>query len=95
MLLCVQGEMRYTVFMYYVYILLCKDGTYYTGVTNDLDARLAAHRSGTGARYTRAHGAVRFVYTRRCRNRSYAQKREAAIKRLSRAEKEQLIASAG
>lgn len=85
--------MRYTMFMYNVYILLCKDGTYYTGVTNDLDARLEAHKNGTGARYTRAHGAVRFVYTRRCRNRSYAQKREAAIKKMSRSEKEDLIRS--
>lgn len=78
--------------MYYVYILLCEDGSYYTGVTNDLEKRLQAHKEGTGARYTRARGAVRFVYTRRCRNRAYAQKREAAIKKLAREAKEALIA---
>jgi putative endonuclease len=79
--------------MYYVYILLCADGSYYTGVTNHLEKRLQAHKEGTGARYTRARGAIRFVYSRRCRNRSYAQKRESAIKKMSRSQKEILIQS--
>lgn len=75
----------------YVYILECSDGTLYTGWTTDAAHRLAVHNSGKGARYTRARLPVRMVYLEVCADRSEAQKREAAIKRLSRREKEELI----
>jgi putative endonuclease len=77
---------------YIVYILRCADGTLYTGVTNDIVRRLAAHNGSTrGARYTRSRRPVVLVYQARCRNRSAAQKREASLKSLSRAEKLALI----
>jgi predicted GIY-YIG superfamily endonuclease len=77
--------------MYTVYILECADGTFYTGITNNLPRRLAAHKAGTAARYTRARGFAGLRYSESQPNRSAAQVREAAIKKLSRAEKEHLI----
>jgi putative endonuclease len=73
------------------YILQCADGTLYTGWTTDLERRLQAHDSGQGARYTRGRRPVRLVYYEEQPTRSAAQKREAAIRRLSRAEKLKLI----
>ncbi|MFZ2960674.1 MAG: GIY-YIG nuclease family protein [Candidatus Ozemobacteraceae bacterium] len=73
-----------------VYLLECSDGTLYTGVTNDLDARIACHNAGKGARYTRGRLPVRLVYREPCEDRSTAQRREVQIKRLSRAEKMKL-----
>jgi len=70
-----------------VYVLRCADGSLYTGITNHLARRLAAHRTGTASRYTRARRPVRLVYQERRRTRSAALKREAAIKRLPRAAK--------
>ena len=70
-----------------VYVLRCADGSLYTGITNHLARRLAAHRAGTASRYTRARRPVRLVYQERRRTRSAALKREAAIKRLPRAAK--------
>ncbi len=76
---------------WYVYMLRCADGTLYTGVTNDLDGRVAAHNgSKTGARYTRSRRPVKLVYKERKRNRSYALKREAEIKGWTREEKNTL-----
>jgi putative endonuclease len=77
--------------MYYLYILECRDGSYYTGITTDLKRRLKEHAEGTGARYTRARGAVRIVYSETFKNRSLSSKREAEIKSLTRAQKTQLI----
>ena len=74
-----------------VYILLCGDGTYYTGITNDLPRRLQAHRSGRGAKYTRGRGPLTLVYTEEQPDRAAASRREAAIKALTRGEKEGLI----
>lgn len=74
-----------------VYVLRCADGSLYTGITNDLDRRLAAHRAGTASRYTRSRRPVRLVYRERRRSRSAALKREAAIKRLPRAAKLRII----
>ena len=74
-----------------VYILQCADGTLYTGLTMDLERRLRAHNSGQGARYTRGRRPVRLVYQEEQPTRSAAQKREAAIRRLSRASKLRLI----
>lgn len=75
---------------WYLYILECSDNTLYTGITNDLDARLRAHENGAGARYTRGRGPFTLIYRETCRNRSEASQREAAIKRLSRSEKLEL-----
>ena len=80
--------------MWYVYILRCGDGTLYTGTTDDVARRLAAHRAGKGAKYTRGRAPLELVYTETCENHSAALRREYAIKRLSREEKLRLIASA-
>ncbi len=74
-----------------VYILQCADGTLYTGWTTDLERRLRAHNSGQGARYTRGRRPVSVAYREEQPTRSTAQKREAAIRRLSRAGKIKLI----
>lgn len=79
--------------MWYVYILQCSDASLYTGVTNDIDARLHAHNHlTTGAKYTRVRRPVFVVYSEACKSRSLAQIREAEIKRLSRVKKLNLIA---
>ena len=77
--------------MYTVYILLCGDNTLYTGITTDVKRRLQEHKEGTGSKYTRAKKAVKIVYTKKCKNKSYALKHEAEIKRLTRKEKNILI----
>ena len=77
---------------WYLYILRCKDGSLYTGITVDVQARLEQHRSGKGAKYTRGRGPLELVYTEECGSHSDALKREIAIKRLTRAEKEELFA---
>lgn len=79
---------------YWVYILRCADGTLYTGYTNDVDRRCAVHNSGRGAKYTRSRRPVTVVYREHCDDRSGALRREAAIKSLTRPQKEQLIAAA-
>lgn len=70
-----------------LYILECKDGTYYTGITDDLERRLAAHSSGKGAKYTRGRGPLVLRYTERCTDRSAALRRECEIKKLRREQK--------
>ena len=75
----------------WVYMLLCSDGSYYTGWTTDVDKRYKNHCSGKGARYTRSHPPVAIAYREQCKDRSEAMKREAAIKKLSRKEKEELV----
>lgn len=77
--------------MNYVYVLQCADGSLYTGWTNDLEKRIGAHQSGKGAKYTRTHLPVLLVHTERFETKSEAMKREAAIKKMSRAEKIKLI----
>lgn len=79
--------------MYFVYILKCGNGSLYTGITTDVERRLTEHKSGKGARYTRAKGAGEIVRIERKKNRSTASKREAEIKKMSRAEKLKLVAS--
>ena len=76
-----------------VYILRCGDGTLYTGATNDLPRRLAAHRAGKGAKYTRGRGPLELVYREEQPDRSAALRRERAVKGLSRREKEALAAA--
>ena len=76
--------------MWYVYIVRCADRTLYTGVARDLAARLATHNAGRGAKYTRARLPVKLIYEEKVADRGAAQRREHAIKRLSRAEKRAL-----
>lgn len=78
---------------YFVYILRCNDSTLYTGITDDLARRLAAHRTGKGAKYTRGRGPLELVYREACFDKSAALRREYEIKRLSRAEKLSMIAA--
>jgi predicted GIY-YIG superfamily endonuclease len=76
---------------FWVYMLRCGDGTLYSGITNDLDKRFAAHESGRGARYTRGRGPLRLVYREEVKDKSAALKREHALKRLPRARKLALV----
>ena len=76
---------------WYVYMLRCGDGTLYTGSTTDVDRRLREHQSGTGARYTRSRPPVTLAYVEEAPDRSAAQRREAAIKKLPRDQKWNLI----
>ena len=74
-----------------VYILRCADDSFYTGITNDLDKRLADHENGKGAKYTRGRAPLKVIYTETHVDRSKASKREIEIKKLSSSEKETLI----
>lgn len=77
--------------MNYTYILTCADGTFYCGWTNDLDKRLKAHNEGRGARYTKTRRPVVLSYYETFQTREEAMKREYAIKRLTRRQKETLL----
>lgn len=79
----------------YAYMLECADGTLYTGWTNDLEKRLAAHNAGQGAKYTRGRGPVRLCYYEAFPDKAAALRREAALKRLSHSEKMTLIERQG
>ncbi|MEA4892583.1 MAG: GIY-YIG nuclease family protein [Peptococcaceae bacterium] len=78
---------------WWVYMLRCADGSLYTGSTDDVERRAACHNQGKGAKYTRGRRPVTVVYREACPHRSAALKREAAIKKLARKEKERLIES--
>lgn len=75
-----------------VYILQCADGTLYTGITNDLPRRLAAHNDGTGAKYTRGRGPHTLMFSENHPDKSSALKREREIKALDREDKLGLVA---
>lgn len=75
-----------------LYLLRCGDGTLYTGIAVDARKRLEMHRSGKGAKYTRGRGPLKIVYVEQCDSHSAALRRELEVKKLSRAEKEDLIA---
>jgi putative endonuclease len=75
----------------YVYILLCKDQTLYTGWTNDLEARIIAHNTGGGAKYTKMRLPVKLVYSEILDTKSDALKREYEIKKLKKIKKIELI----
>jgi putative endonuclease len=77
-----------------VYVARCRDGSLYTGITTDPQRRLAEHNSGCGASYTRSRAPVVLVYWETVSGRSGALRRERAIKRLSRAQKEWLVSRA-
>jgi putative endonuclease len=72
---------------WFVYLLLCSDGSLYTGITNDLERRIAQHNDGKGAKYTRSRRPVKLVYRRNCRDQSDALKKEHSIKQMSRDKK--------
>jgi predicted GIY-YIG superfamily endonuclease len=76
-----------------VYLLRCSDGSLYTGITNDLPKRLDAHAAGKASKYTRSRLPVKLVYSEPKRSKSAALKRELAIKKLRRAEKDRLVVS--
>ncbi len=77
--------------MNYIYIVECSDNTLYTGWTNDLEKRLIAHNSGTGAKYTRGRTPVTLTYFEQFETKSEAMKREYQIKQMSRVKKFKLI----
>ena len=74
----------------FVYMVRCTGGQLYTGWTNAPAARLQAHKNGRGARYTRARGAVAFAYVERCADKRSALRRETALKKLPKSQKELL-----
>ena len=74
-----------------VYILECKDGSLYTGITDNLERRLEQHRTGRGAKYTRGRAPLILRYVERCEDHSSALKREYKIKSLDRMEKLKLL----
>ena len=76
---------------WFVYILRCCDGSLYTGIAKDVQARLKMHQSGKGAKYTRGRGPLELVYEEACPGKGSALKRELAIKALPREEKLKLI----
>ena len=78
--------------MNYVYMLQCGDDTLYTGWTNDLEKRLAAHQNGKGAKYTKSHLPVRLVYRETLPTQGEAMRREAQIKAMTRTQKLALLA---
>jgi predicted GIY-YIG superfamily endonuclease len=80
---------------WFVYLLRCVDGSLYTGITNDLARRCSQHSRGTASRYTRSRLPVALVYHEPQESRGLALRREVAIKRLTRTEKESLVRKAG
>ncbi len=78
-------------FKWFLYMLRCKDGSFYTGITLEPPRRLAQHNAGKASRYTRARLPVKMVYLEKCKTRSLALRREYAVKSLTRRQKENLI----
>lgn len=76
---------------WFVYIVWCKDGTFYTGITNDIHKRIEKHNNGTGAKYTRGRGPVDLKYLQEYENKSLAAKEEYRIKKLKKLQKLELI----
>ncbi len=77
--------------MYFVYLLECRDGSYYCGQTNDLNKRVELHNKGVASKYTSRRRPVRLIYSEELLDRSSAMKREYAIKQLTRKQKEELV----
>jgi len=77
--------------VWFLYILKCCDGSFYTGVTTDIDRRLREHQEGTASRYTRIRRPVVLIYREECGSRSRSLSRECVVKSLSRRRKEELI----
>ena len=77
--------------VWFLYILGCSDGSFYTGVTTNLDRRLREHQDGKASRYTRTRRPIVLVYQEECGTRSQSLARECAVKSLSRKHKEELV----
>jgi len=77
--------------VFYVYILECQNGTYYTGYTNDLDNRIKLHNKGLGAKYLRGKSPIELVYLKEYKYYKNAINKEIALKKLTRKQKEELI----
>lgn len=73
--------------MYYIYILLCTGGSFYTGSTNNLEKRFLDHKNGRGGAYTRSHKPIKIVYSEQLPDKSSALKREYQIKSWTRQKK--------
>lgn len=78
---------------WYVYVLRCKDGSLYTGITDNVKRRLAAHRSGKGAKYTKGRGPLTLHYMEECENKSVALRRELAIKAMALSDKRAMVSA--
>ena len=76
---------------WFLYILECRDGCYYVGITNDLEHRVKSHNEGNGAKFTRGRRPVSLIYQERWPNKSAARKREIEVKGWPRKKKEELI----
>ena len=77
---------------FFVYILECRDGTYYTGYTNDLEKRITEHNdTKRGAKYLRGKKPVKLVWWKICKNQRFAMRTELTIKKLTRQDKQQLV----
>ena len=87
--------MSITSLIYYTYIVVCSDGSYYTGKTSDIDRRMKQHNGllSGGAKYTRIKRPVKLVYMEQYTTNKFACQREAKIKLLTHAKKKQLVAS--
>lgn len=79
--------------VFFVYLLECRDGSFYCGHTKDIDVRIKTHNSGRGGRYTRSHLPVKLVYFEKKKSRKSAMKRELEIKAFTRDAKELLVKS--
>jgi putative endonuclease len=83
--MCARNRPKYS--RYWVYLLLCADDSIYTGITTDVVRRLKEHKEGKGGAYTRSHGAVRMIHVEMKRGKGSALRREAEIKKWTRAKK--------
>ena len=83
----------YNTDMFYFYLLRCKDGTLYSGSTNNLKAREKLHNQGFGSKYVRSRGGGKIIYSERFRSKSRALSREAEVKKWTRAKKLNLISN--
>lgn len=77
--------------MWFVYILKCSDGSFYTGITNNLEKRFSEHKKGLGGRYTRSHKPIKIIYSERFLTKSEALKQESKIKSWNRAKKVKVL----
>ena len=81
----------YNLYMFYFYIVRCKDDTLYCGSTNNTDKRMQRHNAGRGSKYVRSRGGGEIVYTENFRKLANAMRREVQVKKWPRKEKESLI----
>ncbi len=79
---------------FFVYILECRDNTYYTGYTNNIEKRLERHNNGTASKYTRSRLPVKIVWKKKAKSRNGAMKTEVKIKKMTRSEKKRLVEGA-